>query len=345
MQVQSQRNWSTVRTIAAFGVGGLMLVGLFPRFGSYADAMAVVRTLSGSSIFLLFVLAVASMASFWLVTAISLPGLSLGKAAIVKQSSTAVANTVAAGGAVAVGLTYTMLSAWTFQASAITRSVFITGIINNLAKIGFALVVLPFVPVRLMNGYDRYLTVATGVAFVAMIIIIFIAILQNRTFARFAGRLIGAVVDGLRRVLGAEPLGRWQERGAQFRVDSRELLSERWVALTISGVAAQLSLYVVLMASLRAVGVGGDAIGAADLLMVFAAVRVATALPLTPGGIGVAELGYSTGLTLVSGGAGPEIVAAVVVFRTATWLLPTLAGIITFTGWSISRRRLHAQAA
>lgn len=343
MQVRSQRKWSTLRAITAFGLGALVLVGILPRFGSYTEAVTIVRTLSSGSILLLFVLAIVSMASFWLVMAISLPGLSLRRAAIVKQSSTAVANTVAAGGAVAVGLTYAMLASWRFQASAITQSVVVTGIVSNVAKVGLGLAILPFVPVRFSSGNDRYVLVTTGVVFGVMIIVAFIAILQSTACAEVAGRITGAVVDGLRRVSGAEPLGRWQERGARFRVELRRLLNDRWLALTVSGIAAQFTLYVILMASLRAAGVGADAVGAAELLMIFAAVRTATALPVTPGAIGFAEVGYATGLTLVSGGAGPEIIAAVVMFRVATWLIPTLAGIITLVGWSISRRRLRAQ--
>jgi hypothetical protein len=145
---------SIVRAAISVAVAAVMLVWLVPQFGSYSEALAAVGELSTRATILLLAMAILSMASFWLVTAISLPGLSLGRAGLVKQSSTAVANTVAAGGAVAVGITYAMLSSWRFTSSAITRSVLITGIFNNLIKIGLALTLFPFASVRVLGAGD-----------------------------------------------------------------------------------------------------------------------------------------------------------------------------------------------
>jgi uncharacterized membrane protein YbhN (UPF0104 family) len=261
----------------------------------------------------------------------------------VKQSSTAVANTVAAGGAVAVGITYAMLSSWRFTSSAITRSVLITGIFNNLVKIGLALALLPFASVRVLGAGDRFTALSAALVFTVAIIVAVVAVLHSEAAAMFAGRLVGVAVDSARRLAGAEPLGRWAERGAQFRTDSRELLSDRWLALTISSIAAQLSLYVLLLVSVRAVGAGRGGIDATEVLVVFAAVRLVTAVPLTPGAVGVADVGYAAGLTIVAGGTDSEILAAVLVFRAVTWLLPTLVGYGALATWFVSYSRSSAE--
>jgi uncharacterized membrane protein YbhN (UPF0104 family) len=341
MNEQPERNGtvSIVRATISVAVAGVMLVWLVPQFGSYSEALAAVAELSAGDTILILIMAILSMASFWAVTAISLPGLSLGRAGLVKQSSTAVANTVAAGGAVAVGITYAMLSSWRFTSSAITRSVLITGIFNNLIKIGLALALLPFASVRIFGAGDRFAALSAALAFTAAIIVAVVSVLHSDTVAMFAGRLVGAVVDSARRLVGAESLGRWAERGAQFRTDSRELLSDRWLALTVSSFAAQLSLYVLLLVSVRVVGAGGSAVDATEVLVVFAAVRLVTAVPLTPGAVGVADVGYAAGLTIVAGGAGSDILAAVLVFRVATWLLPTLLGYGAMATWLVSYNR------
>lgn len=335
-QPQQDRTFSIIRVTILVVALGLLLVVFLPRFGSYSDALSTVQALSGTSAIVVFLLAVLSMASFWLVTAISLPGLSLRRAALVKQSSTALANTVAAGGAVAVGVTYAMLTSWRFTTSAITRSVLITGIVNNLAKIGLAMAVVPFASVRVLNAGDQSAALSASFVSVAAIITIVVFFLHSVTAAMFAGRTVGIVVDGARHLFRTEPLGHWDERGERFRTESRELLSDRWIALTLSAVASQLSLYVVLLASVRVVGAGGSAV---DVLVVFAAVRLVTALPLTPGAVGVAEVGYVAGLAFATGGAGSEILAAVIIFRVATWLLPTLVGFGALVTWSLSSSR------
>jgi uncharacterized membrane protein YbhN (UPF0104 family) len=345
MNEQPERNGtvSIVRATLSVAVAGVMLVWLLPRFGSYSDALAAVGGLSAADTILLLAMAMLSMVSFWLVTAISLPGLSLGKAGLVKQSSTAVANTIAAGGAVAVGITYAMLSSWRFTSSAITRSVLITGIFNSLVKIGLASALLPFASVRVLGAGDRFTALSAALVFTAAIVVAVVSVLVSDTAAMFAGRLVGVVVDSARRLVGAEPVGRWEERGAQFRTDSRELLSDRWLALTVSSIAAQLSLYVLLLVSVRVVGAGSSAVDATEVLVVFAAVRLVTAVPLTPGAVGVADVGYAAGLTIVAGGAGSDILAAVLVFRAATWLVPTLLGYGALATWLVSYSRSSAE--
>jgi hypothetical protein len=69
--------------------------------------------------------------TYWVVVVLATPGLTLPQAAVLTQSTTAVANAVPAGGAVAVGLTYTMLSSWGFSKSRATISVVVSGIWNN----------------------------------------------------------------------------------------------------------------------------------------------------------------------------------------------------------------------
>jgi uncharacterized membrane protein YbhN (UPF0104 family) len=196
--------------------------------------------------------------------------------------------------------------------------------------------------VRVLGAGDQFAALSAALVFTAAIIVAVVSVLHSDTAAMFASRLVGAVVDSARRLVGAQPLGRWAERGTEFRTHSRELLSDRWIALTVSSFAAQLSLYVLLLVSVRAVGAGGSAVDATEVLVVFAAVRLVTAVPLTPGAVGVADVGYAAGLTIVAGGAGSDILAAVLIFRVATWFLPTLLGYGALATWLVSYNRSSA---
>ncbi len=60
--------------------------------------------------------------------------------------------------------------------------------------------------------------------------------------------------------------------------------------------------------------------------------RLITAVPLMPGGLGIVELGLIGGLT-TAGGDKAEIVAAVLVYRTLTYLVPIAFGIVTYLFW------------
>jgi uncharacterized protein (TIRG00374 family) len=101
-------------------------------------------------------------------------------------------------------------------------------------------------------------------------------------------------------------------------------------------VVSHLSLYLVLLAALRATGVPGAEVGWADVLVAFAFARLVTAIPLTPGGVGVVELAL-IGSLVRFGGDRPEVVAAVLIFRLLTYVLPILLGAFTYLFWRRNR--------
>jgi uncharacterized protein (TIRG00374 family) len=117
-----------------------------------------------------------------------------------------------------------------------------------------------------------------------------------------------------------------------FRNETIGLIAKRWYLLTFWTLAGQLTVFLILLGSLRALGVTG---GQVDLIEVFAAwsiVRLAQSLPIMPGGVGVVELGL---IAVLTGFGGPNagVVAAVLLYRFLT-LVPTLVlGLIAGATW------------
>ena len=62
----------------------------------------------------------------------------------------------------------------------------------------------------------------------------------------------------------------------------------------------------VLLVALRQIGVSDDEVSWAQVLAVFAFARLLTAIPLTPGGLGVIELALIGGLDAAAGGTTPR---------------------------------------
>ena len=92
------------------------------------------------------------------------------------------------------------------------------------------------------------------------------------------------------------------------------------------------SLYLVLLLALRNIGVSDGEVTWAEVLAVFAFTRLATAIPLTPGGLGVIELALTTGL-VAAGGNEDQVVAAVLVYRFLTYVLPIPLGVLSYVFW------------
>ncbi len=70
-----------------------------------------------------------------------------------------------------------------------------------------------------------------------------------------------------------------------------------------------------------------------EIFSIFAFSRLLTAVPLTPGGVGIIDLGYVAGLTGFYSGQKPEIVAGVLIFRALTYGLQIPIGIFTYWIW------------
>jgi uncharacterized protein (TIRG00374 family) len=100
---------------------------------------------------------------------------------------------------------------------------------------------------------------------------------------------------------------------------------------------SHISLYLVLLLALRHVGISEDQLEWDEVLGAFAFVRFLSAIPITPGGLGVVELGLSATLAF-AGGPRAEVVAAVLVFRALTFLVQIPFGAITYAYWQHSSR-------
>jgi uncharacterized protein (TIRG00374 family) len=125
---------------------------------------------------------------------------------------------------------------------------------------------------------------------------------------------------------------------SRFRGDSLDLLRRRWAALTLATLLGHLTVWLVLVTSLRVVGVGSAQISLVESFAAWALVRLLTAVPITPGGLGIVELGL-TGTLVGFGGSRDNVVAAVLLYRALTFLPPLPLGLLAL----LTFRRGHPE--
>ena len=312
-----------------------VFVGVLPRIADLDQVWRAVRTMSAGEYAILAALTIWNVVTYWPMLVAAMPGLTLGQAAVVCQSSTSVAMTLPGGGAIAVGVSYRMYTSWGFSKAEIATSAFMTFVAN----MGFKLL-LPVVSLAFL-ALDRGATVGvlSTAIFAAAVLVVMVAVLalalRAEGFARRAGSLAGRVVSSARRILGRPPVLTWDEAAARFRSQMLTVVRERWLFLATAEVVSQLSVFLVLLAAVRFVGIPVQDVGTAEALAVFAFVRLATAMPIIPGNVGIAELGYIGGLVL-AGGPKTAVVAAVLVFRFLTYFVQIPLGGLTYLVW---RRR------
>jgi uncharacterized membrane protein YbhN (UPF0104 family) len=118
------------------------------------------------------------------------------------------------------------------------------------------------------------------------------------------------------------------------------MLRRRWPALTAATLVNQLSGYLLLELSLRAVGVSVHELPPTETFLAWSIGRVISSLPLTPAGVGVVELGL-IGTLVGFGGRHAHVVAAVLLYR-GLIVVPTL--VVGVAALLVFRRRPPAAA-
>jgi putative heme transporter len=311
------------------------------QFADISDVWDAMRTLSPLEIAVLVVAAGWNLVTYWILNMIATPGLTLPQSIVMTESTTAVSNAVPAGGAVGVGLTYSMLSSWGFSKSRATLSMVVSGIWNNFAKLAIPIVALAILALQGEPGGGRLVAALAGLAGLVGAIVVFALILRSEEYARRFGLAAGWWMSSLRRLLRKGPVEGWDLAVTKFRGRVIGLVRQRWLALTAATVVGHLSLYAVLLITLRDMGVSEDEVGWAQVLATFAFARLLTAIPLTPGGVGIIELALISGITAAAG-EDAAVVASVLIYRLLTYVLPIIFGAITYVYWRRNRSWLDS---
>ncbi|MDQ1701630.1 MAG: putative heme transporter [Frankiaceae bacterium] len=337
-----------IRTAVSILISIGIVVAVFwyflPQFTSISAVWASMRSMTGIELAGLVALAVWNLATYWFVMVATMPGLTIPQAAVVTESSTAVANTVPAGGAIGIAMSYSMYGSWGFSRSRSSVSLLVSGVWNNFAKLGMPVLALAVLALTGKPSGGRVVLGLIGVASLAAAIFVFWLLLRGEESARRLGLGMARLVSAVRRRFGRPPVAGWELATVKFRGRTIALLKARWVIITLSTLVSHFSLYVLLLVALRDVGVSEQEVSWAEALAVFSFARLLTAIPLTPGGLGIVEIALITGLA-AAGGARAEVAAAVLIFRALTYVLPIPLGLATYLFWRRNKSWRRAPGA
>jgi uncharacterized protein (TIRG00374 family) len=328
--------WRIGLGAVAVGVVVATFVFFLPTIADYGAVWEVVKDLSWPWIAALLGAMVVNLATFappWMVV---LHGLSFLRAMQLTQATSALAIVVPGGAAAGFAGAFGMLRRWGFATRDIAWGVTLTGLWNQLLNLCF-----PVVAVFLLTAAGvQTATLATaafiGVAVLGVVVTGLVLVLVSDRLAHDIGEVAARFADW---ALGKFRRGPVSWSGAsfeRFRDGAGNLLTRRWHLLTLTSLVGSLSVFAVLVVSLRAVGVGPSDVSLVEAFAAWALVRLIASVPITPGGIGVIELGL-TGALVGFGGANAAVVAAVLVFRFLT-VVPTLVlGLVAAATWRIGK--------
>ncbi len=327
--------------LGALGLGVVVATFVFvlPTIADYRDVWAALQQLSWGWIVLLIAATALNLATFAPPWMVALPGLSFFQALSVTQVSTALSIVVPGGLAAGVATSYGMLRRWGFASRDVARAVTLTGLWNQFLNLSY-----PIVAVFLLTtsgGDAAILTVAAfvGVAVLGVAVAALVVVLLSQRLAHDVGEVVARFANWALGKIRRGPV-RWGGPSFErFRRGAGELLQRRWHALTAASLAGSLSVFAVLVVSLRALGVPASEVSVVEAFAAWSLVRIIATIPITPGGIGIVELGLTSAL-VGFGGANASVVAAVLVYRFLTIVPTLLIGLVAAATW----RRLGSAA-
>lgn len=338
------------KRIVGYVISILIVVGIFwwaiPKFADYRDVWAAIKTLSPAETWSLVAATIFNLVTYWWANQAALPGLGIGKVAVLTQTTTSVANTLPAGGAIAVGLTYSILNSWGFSGTSVALYVGVTGIWNIFAKLALPMLALVFLALSGHLTPTYILAAVFGLIVLSVAVGLFAMVFRSERLAIRIGNWLGRIASRFRRLRRKPPVTTWGEGAARFRRDTIALVEHRWFRLSWTTLLSQVGLFFVLLLSLRHLGVSEQEVSSAEAFAVYAFSRLLSAVPITPGGVGLIDLGYIGGLTGFAGEEKAAIVAAVLLFRALTYGLQIPIGGFTYIIWRVkSDWRRPADAA
>jgi uncharacterized membrane protein YbhN (UPF0104 family) len=305
-----------------------------PHFASYHSVWASMQAMTWPHVLLVAVAAVASMASYWFMICAVLPSIRLRQAAVVNLGSNAVANTLPAGGALAMGVSWAMLSSWGISTADYLLYTLVSGIWSVFVRLGLPVLALVVLVTVSRPGAGLIIAAAVGLASLAAMAAGLGLLLRSEPFAVRAGHVLQRGLSIACRLVRRPPPCDVPGSLLGFRDRAFGLFAARGWRMAAAAAASQLALWLVLLACLRGTGLSQAQLPWQTSLAAFAFVGLLTALPLTPGGVGITELGLVGALAAGAGhSSGAQVTAAVLLYRAVTYLPPIPLGAAACLLW------------
>lgn len=317
---------------------------LIPSFASYEDIWDAFTSLTSTELLLLGALFVLNEVLKPTTNAVLVPGLGLRHAFLADASASAISSTVP--GPSGTAARFMLYRQYGVETADFGRATVVNSLANYLVALLGPVLAVPLLATQEDVGSTAWALALVGLVLAAVGGTVVALVLRSERFATWFGvraeRTAAWALGVVRRPKTADVAAAVM----RFRTDTLELLGKRWLALALVVTARYVVVFLVLLLSVRALGIDSGAASLVEIAAVYAVVQLLLIVQITPGGIGIAEALYISALSVVAEGV-PEssIVAAVLVFRTVTYALPIALGAVCYTIVTRGRRQKDVRPA
>ncbi len=315
---------------------------ILPSLADYRDVLDYVAAIDPGEWAVVAFFAIAFLMAYPIVLVQVMDTLRVRESFVNHMAGTAVTNAVPSGGAIALPINYAMYMSWGFTPHAISAGLLAAGVWDWLARI--SLPVIAVFGIALTGDAATWMWAVSigGVVVVGAAVFFLVKLLDNedlaRRFALWANRVAQRVMRLVRK--DTPDIVRII---VQFRTDLNGVVRRRAGRLTIATVWNHAMMTGLFVASVYAVGIDTEMIPLPWVVLAFTLGRFLVMIPVSPGGLGLVDLGWIGLLTLGWQTANPGvpvdtslISAGVLLFRALTLLPPILIGMATWLFWRVN---------
>jgi uncharacterized protein (TIRG00374 family) len=328
------------RTIIGAVVAIVFLIIVFarviPQIGDYQGAFEALAALSFAQVLLLLAALLVYLIIYGTPYVVAAPGLSYQHSQIVNNSRFAIGNGIPGGGAFGLAVQYAQLTFYKTTPTVATAAISATGVWATFVTLTLPLTGL--LALALSGADVSRFTVPAMIALgvVVTMIVVFALILRSERNAEhiggFADRTAGALVRRFRPQADLDITGSL----LQLRRDIVDLVSRRWLLITLANFGVSFGQFLVLAVAITVVSDESP-----SLLLVYGAWAVSQLgilLPVTPGGLGTVDAALIALLT-ANGVPSAEATAAALLWRAVTYFPQIFIGLFCIFYWRWQVRR------
>jgi uncharacterized protein (TIRG00374 family) len=226
-----------------------------------------------------------------------------------------------------------MLTSYGYGVAPTSSTIGVTSVWNTLVTLSLPVIALAGLTITgQSSGEAITVTIIAGAAVILMVAVLAL-ILRSEKHARTIGRWSDGIIQWSARIVRKDVEVDAEQAIVDFRTSIVDVVADRWVLITLANVGQQLAQFSILYMAVVALQGGVD--GPITLIEAFAAFafgRLATFIPVPPGGLGTTDA-IITALLTSFGLPNNDALAATMVWRAATYFPQVIIGSITWLLW------------